>query len=249
MSNIKYYNRKIRILPVTMASLFLLLVAKVYDIYETGNQFSQLFLSSQAIAKDNNTTNTKTDKQSSDDINSKTTSQQPETFDIVKDGDSTESDIENKKEFSEFEVTLLQSLSKRRKEIEQMEKEVRMKESLLEATDLRLEEKINEIKNLEKVVRDLLTTYDKEEEAKVKSLVKIYENMKPKEAARIFNELDMSILLMVVDKMAERRAAPILAKMSPLKAKNLTEELAEDRKLRTLQEDKLNQIAPAQPAP
>jgi flagellar motility protein MotE (MotC chaperone) len=242
MSNIRYYNRRIRILPVTIASLCLLLVAKIYDIYETGNQFSQMFLSTSAVAQEK----TAPPKKESD-KKEEPAKKEPESLEISPKKEEEKAPASEQKEFSEIEVDILQSLSKRREELEKMEEEVRMKESLLEATDVRLDEKIEQIKDLEKVVRDLLTAYDKEEEAKIASLVKIYENMKPKEAARIFDELDMSILLMVVDRMAERRAAPILAKMSPLKAKVLTEELAEDRKLRTKQEDKLNQIAPQQP--
>ncbi len=232
MSEIKHYNRKIRLLPVTIASLCLLLVAKIYDIYESGNQFSQMFLSTSAVAQEKPKKQPKIEAE-----------KQPEIVEVAP------KIAEPKTEFSAIEVDILQSLSKRREELEAMEEEVRMKESLLEATDVRLEEKIKQIKGLEKTVRELLTAYDKEEEAKIASLVKIYENMKPKDAARIFDELEMSILLMVVDRMAERKAAPILAKMSPLKAKFLTEELAEDRKLRTKQEETLNQIAPSPAAP
>ncbi len=252
MSNIKHYNRKIRLLPVTIASLCLLLVAKFYDIYETGNQFSQLFLSTPAIAAKDVASN-KDDAKQIDEKTSKeqfvekndTKNMSAKNTNIASDNKDLSAQLAvEKTDFSEIEVDILQSLSKRREELEQMEENVRMKESLLEATDIRLEEKIKQISALEKTVRELLTAYDKEEEAKIASLVKIYENMRPKDAARIFDELEMSILLMVADRMAERKAAPILAKMSPLKAKLLTEELAEDRKLRTKQEETLNNISP-----
>jgi flagellar motility protein MotE (MotC chaperone) len=258
VSEIREYNRKIRLLPVTIASLCLLLVAKLYDIYETGNQFSQMFLSASAIAQEKASEPAKTDApQDKKDEPAKTEDAErtPETLDVGKgknDENEIIEEIEEKREFSEIEVDILQSLSKRRAEIEIMAEEVRMKESLLQATEVKLDEKIKQIKKLEKTVRELLTAYDKEEEAKIASLVKIYENMKPKEAARIFDELEMSILLMVVDRMNERKVGPILAKMNPLKAKVLTEELAEDRKLRTQQEQTLNTITPpaqAQPIP
>ena len=69
------------------------------------------------------------------------------------------------------------------------------------------------------------------EEERLTSLVKIYENMKPKEAATIFNTLDLDVLLAVVGRMNERKTSPILAAMDPDKARIVTIKLAEQRKL------------------
>ena len=64
--------------------------------------------------------------------------------------------------------------------------------------------------------------------------MKIYENMKAKSAAKIFNELEMAIMLEVADRMSSRKVAPILAAMDPIRAKELTAELAEYRKLKAI---------------
>ena len=55
--------------------------------------------------------------------------------------------------------------------------------------------------------------------------------MKPKDAARIFEELDMAVLLDVIERMKERKTAPILAQMNPRRAKAITLELAQRRGL------------------
>jgi flagellar motility protein MotE (MotC chaperone) len=55
--------------------------------------------------------------------------------------------------------------------------------------------------------------------------------MKPKDAARIFEKLDMETLLLVAERMKERKLAPIMAKMDPTKAKDITEELAQLRQV------------------
>ncbi len=65
----------------------------------------------------------------------------------------------------------------------------------------------------------------------MKSLVKIYENMKSKDAARILEELDMDILLELAERMREAKMAPILAQMDLNKAKAITVELATRRQL------------------
>jgi len=80
-------------------------------------------------------------------------------------------------------------------------------------------------------VQDLLKQRSAAEETQLQSLVKIYENMKPKAAAGVFEELDMDILLEVVSRMKERKVAPILALMTPTRAKELTFEPAQRQQL------------------
>ena len=53
--------------------------------------------------------------------------------------------------------------------------------------------------------------------------------MKPAQAAAIFNDLDPAVLLPVLDRMAERRAAPVLAAMLPDRARQATADLAKLR--------------------
>lgn len=154
-----------------------------------------------------------------------------------------------KTEFNQVEIDLLQSLSKRREEIEQWGQEVKLKENTLQATESRIDQKLADLKNLRGQMETLLKQYNAVEDAKIKSLIKIYESMKPKDAARIFDELDMPTLLMVVDKMAEKKAAPILAAMNPIKAKDLTVQLAEQRKTtQPIADSAAAQTAPDAPA-
>ncbi len=128
--------------------------------------------------------------------------------------------------FTPAEVEVLQSLAGRREALQARAVELEMRENLLSATEKRIEEKIAELKKLEATIKAKLKQYDEQEEAKMKSLVKIYENMKPKDAARILEELDMDILLEVAERMREAKMAPILALMNSNKAKAITVELA-----------------------
>ncbi len=132
---------------------------------------------------------------------------------------------------SKIERELLESLSKRREELQAWSESISMRENILNATEMKINKKISDLKILEKRVSELLAQYNDKEDAKIRSLVKIYESMKPKDAANIFNELEMDILLSVVDAMSERRAAPILAKLNPEKARMVTEALAKERRL------------------
>jgi flagellar motility protein MotE (MotC chaperone) len=133
--------------------------------------------------------------------------------------------------FSAVEVELLQNLSNRRDELDHWDKNIEIKEEALSATEKRIDDKITQIDAMKKEVAELLAQYNEKEDAKIKSLVKIYENMKPADAARIFNEIEMPILLIVIDKMSEKKAAPILAAMDPKIAKQVTVHLAEQRRV------------------
>jgi len=133
--------------------------------------------------------------------------------------------------FTQSEIDLLQQLADRREVIEARSEELTLREGLLGAAEKRIDKKILEMKGLEKTIQGLIKTHDQQEDAKMQSLVKIYENMKPKDAARIFEELDINTLLMVAERMKERKLAPVMAKMNSGKAKEMTVELSKLRKL------------------
>jgi flagellar motility protein MotE (MotC chaperone) len=127
------------------------------------------------------------------------------------------------------EVELLQQLAERRAELDRRAAELSQREVLLQAAEKRIDEKIQRLASLEKDIGGIVDKQDQEEDARIKSLVKIYETMKPQDAARIFEQLDMGVLLSVVEHMKERIAAPILAAMDPAKARSVTLALAERR--------------------
>ena len=87
------------------------------------------------------------------------------------------------------------------------------------------------MEKLQASIEALLVKHDDQTEQQMQSLVKIYSNMKPKDAARIFEGLDMQVLLEVIGRMKERKTAPILAQMNPKRAEQVTLELAQRRDL------------------
>ncbi|MEQ9123094.1 MAG: hypothetical protein RIM80_11075, partial [Alphaproteobacteria bacterium] len=63
------------------------------------------------------------------------------------------------------------------------------------------------------------------EQERVRELAKAYKAMKPKDAARLFNDLDMDLLTAIAREISPRVLAPVLAKMEPKRARELTEAL------------------------
>ncbi len=128
--------------------------------------------------------------------------------------------------FTQSELELLQRLSERRKVIEAQAQENKAREAMLKAAEARIDGKIAELQQLEQTLSDLVAEADGQQKAKIEQLVRIYGAMKPKDAARIFNDLDMPILLTVVEGMKENKVAPILADMDAMKATAVTEALS-----------------------
>lgn len=132
-------------------------------------------------------------------------------------------------EFTPAEVVVLQSLALRRDELMTLEKELASRERLLNATEGRLDKRIGELQLLRDSIEALVRQYTDQEKAELQSIVKIYETMKPKDAARILEDLEMKVLLGIMEMMKERKSAPILAAMGPQRAREVTTELARKR--------------------
>jgi flagellar motility protein MotE (MotC chaperone) len=156
---------------------------------------------------------------------------------------------------SSAEVELLQTLSTRRADLDQRAQAVEQREALLKVGEDRLNQKLAELNALKADIEKLLSIRKSKEEQELNNLVNIYSAMKPREAAAIFDGLDMPVLLDVVEKMKEQKVAPIFAAMNPRRAQEVTTRLAERRKLppspppAALQPAALNgPVLPPQPA-
>lgn len=133
--------------------------------------------------------------------------------------------------YSKEEMKILRELSNRRQKLDKTEESLNIRANVLQATENKLEQKVTELKALQDQVSELMKGYDEKEDAKYRSLVKIYENMKPREAAKIFDELEMNMLVQIITRMKEARSAPIIASMHPSKAKELSIELTKYKSL------------------
>lgn len=134
-------------------------------------------------------------------------------------------------DFSKSRKKLEDDLAQRRMALDARERELQTKEALLKAGEQELDRKFQELSQLKKEIENLLKQQSDEETARIASLVKIYEGMKPAEAARIFDTLDVDLLTSVIAKMSERKISPIMAAMNPERAKTVTMMLAEQKKL------------------
>jgi flagellar motility protein MotE (MotC chaperone) len=127
---------------------------------------------------------------------------------------------------SPAERAVLERLAERRDELDARAKELEMREAVVLAAEKRLEARLAQLKQLEAQINEMVRAKDESETARIKNLVTMYENMKPKDAARVFDRLDLRILVEVSTQINPRRMSDIMAQMSSEAAERLTVELA-----------------------
>jgi flagellar motility protein MotE (MotC chaperone) len=139
---------------------------------------------------------------------------------------------------SAAERAILERLGERRQELDRRARELDIRENLVKSAEHQLDGRLNQLRGMENQMNGTASKKQEEEAAQLKALVSMYENMKPKDAAKIFDRLEMPVLITVVSKIKPRIMADIMAQMSPEVAQRLTVELA----------NRATGVAPAAPA-
>jgi flagellar motility protein MotE (MotC chaperone) len=122
------------------------------------------------------------------------------------------------------ERALLERLQERRQEIDARARELDLRESMLKAAEKKLETQAAS----EAADKSGANGQRKEanDNARFKSVVIMYETMKPKDAAKIFDRLDPKVLIEVASQIKPQRMSEIMAQMSTEAAERLTVEMA-----------------------
>jgi flagellar motility protein MotE (MotC chaperone) len=127
---------------------------------------------------------------------------------------------------SASERAILERLQARRQELEARAREIDIREGLLKAAEKRVESRVEELKAVEARVTTATTQKKDDDAARFKGIITMYESMKPKDAARVFDRLDISVLFEIASQIAPRKMSDILGLMAPEAAERLTIEMA-----------------------
>jgi flagellar motility protein MotE (MotC chaperone) len=128
---------------------------------------------------------------------------------------------------SEQEILVLRSLADRRKALDEREAGVETREQAAAAAESRLQDQIAELKKVESNVQTLLASMDQKRDERMIGLVKTYEAMKPKDAAKIFDGMDDKLLIDIAKGMKSASLASVMQLMQPKRAETLTRLLAD----------------------
>jgi flagellar motility protein MotE (MotC chaperone) len=163
-------------------------------------------------------------------------------------------DLAKQAGMSPSELKVIQALAQRRAELDAREKQMATQEQLIAAAESKLDGRIKQLGDLKTQVQALLDQANKTGDDDVARMVKVYESMKPKDAAKVMETLKDDVRLPIASKMKERNLAAMLAQMQPDKARDLTEKLAQRMKKADDLQNRLDKVnaagaAPATPAP
>ena len=128
------------------------------------------------------------------------------------------------------EAALLQRLGDRRDQLDQRERQLELRASLLAAAEKRLEERVGQLKALEAKLGGEADRKEEERKQEFRHLITMYESMKPKDAAEVFDRMPLDVLVDLVKMMKPRKVAPIVARMTPEVAERLTVAIATQMK-------------------
>lgn len=208
----KKNKTNIRILPIFIFIAVLTLSIKINNVFDIYSQVSKTTFSisqSQAHAQE------------------QVVKETVELNEVLKKGeDGIDSQaVGSPNAFTQSEILILQELAERRETLDTRSKEIDKRAIQLKVAEDEIEKKLVQLKIYEQKLEKLIGTYNKQEQEKVDSLVKLYSTMKPKDAARIFNTLDMDITVAILKGMKPAVSSAILAQMQSERAKAVTSEL------------------------
>jgi flagellar motility protein MotE (MotC chaperone) len=127
---------------------------------------------------------------------------------------------------SASERAILERLQSRRQELEARAREIDIRENLLKAAEKRIETRVEEMKAVESRITTATGQKAETDAARFKGIITMYEGMKPKDAAKVFDRLEMSVLFEIASQIAPRKMSDILGLMAPEAAERLTIEMA-----------------------
>ncbi len=232
---VRLYNR-LKLLPLT---ILIILIAFFLRLQDARQQLVMVGAAAQAEAKKDETHKDDTAKDEKD-------AKKDEKADDKKGGAVAEKTTPTPAEESDAaeldkpngddmrpnrEIQILQDMAERRKQLDARAAALDEREALLKASEAQFGQKAAELNALRDEIKNLLASIQTREDDQTKSLVALYEKMKPKEAAVIFNTMDPAVLMTIAGNMKETKLSPVMAVMDAKKAQLITAKLAERTKV------------------
>ncbi|MEN6437523.1 MAG: hypothetical protein ABFD97_02970 [Syntrophobacter sp.] len=117
-------------------------------------------------------------------------------------------------------------IQQRENELRRKEEQLKEKEERLAKIEKEVEQKTKELLALQKEIQAYRSERQDTQNTKVRSLAKIYGTMKPKEAAKLLENLEDKLVMGIISTMSSDEAAAILALMDVKKAAKISEALS-----------------------
>ena len=201
---------KIRLLPIFIFVAALTLSIKInnaYDLYKS-TQSSVSISTNRALAEE-----------------AKSSKETAELTEVLQKGAPANAETAPASAFTNSEIMILQELAERREALDARAKEIDKRAIQLKVAEKEIDKKLQQMKEYEQRLSKLITRYSNKEQENINSLVKLYSSMKPKDAARIFNTMDLDITVAILKGMKPSTSSAILSSMSSERVQAITAEL------------------------
>lgn len=113
---------------------------------------------------------------------------------------------------------LLARLRAREQDLTRREEELDLRDKTLEKLSQEIDARLQELATAEETLRQTMALADSAAENDLENLTRVYENMKPKDAAVLFEAMEPSFAAGFLGRMQTASAAQILSGLSPEKA-------------------------------
>jgi flagellar motility protein MotE (MotC chaperone) len=117
---------------------------------------------------------------------------------------------------------LLVAIDAERRDLEQRQAQLAEREALLAVAEARVRHEVDRLALIKREIEGQLAQQSTLLEADLKRMGATYAAMRARDAARIMDEMEPATVVAIFDEMTERRSAPILGAMTPLKAQEVT---------------------------
>jgi flagellar motility protein MotE (MotC chaperone) len=117
-------------------------------------------------------------------------------------------------------------LEQKEAELKKREEQIRQKEEYLTKLEQETEKRLKELIAIQKEIQAYRAEKEETQNGKIRSLAKIYGTMKPKEAAKLLENLDEQLVVSVISTMTADEAGNILGNMDIKKAAKISESLS-----------------------
>lgn len=124
------------------------------------------------------------------------------------------------------ELDHLTKLNDRKKELDAREEELNRQEAELQAQKSELDKRLKELEEMRGKISSMLEERVKADDQKIDTLVQMYSNMKPPQAAKIFETMDEDLVVEILGRMKKKNAADIMNLLKPEKAQIISEKYA-----------------------
>lgn len=209
MNNVKIMKFRFRLLPIFIFAAVLGLSIKInraYDLYQKSDIKDVVITTSTASAEE------KMDKET----------EQLTQILQSKNGKDVTPELPA---FSDSEILILQELAERREALDVKAQELDKRAVQLKVAEEEIDKKLRQLQEYEQRLEKLINKYSEKEQENINSLVKLYSSMKPKDAARIFNTMNLDISTAILKGMKPTASSAILSQMEAEKAQAITVEL------------------------